>query len=58
MMDADTLTMLCREGDVEANDEFQRQFSPSFNFSKVVGEFDDSACSLVWKIFIFDELVW
>ena len=34
MIDADTLTMLCREGDVEANDEFQRQFSPSCNFQK------------------------
>ena len=57
-MDADTLTMLCREGDVEANDEFQRQFSPLCSFSKAVSEFDDSACSLVRKIFIFDELVW
>ena len=56
-MDADTLTMLCREGDVKANDDFQRQFSPSCNFSKVVSEFDDSACSLVRKIFILDELV-
>ena len=57
-MDADTLTMLCRERDVEANDEFQRQFSPSCSFSKVVGETDDSACSLVRKIFIFDDLMW
>ena len=56
-MDADTLTMLFREGDVEANDDFQLQFSPSCNFSKVVSEFDDSACSLVRKIFILDELV-
>ena len=37
VMDAGTLTMLCREGDVEANDDdFQRQFSPSCDFSKVV----------------------
>ena len=33
-MNADTLTMLCRERDVEANDNFQRQFPPSCNFSK------------------------
>ena len=33
-MDADTLTMLYREGDVEANDDFQRQFSPPCNFFK------------------------
>ena len=26
VMNADTLTMLCREGDVEANDSFRRQF--------------------------------
>ena len=35
MMNADTLTMLCREGGVEANDSFQRQFSPSCNFCKM-----------------------
>ena len=34
VMNADSLTMLCREGDVEANDNFQRQFSPSCTFSK------------------------
>ena len=43
-MNADTLTMLCREGDVEANDSFQRQFS-------VVWKFDDSGRSLVRMIF-------
>ena len=31
---ADTLTMLCREGDVEANDSFRRQLTPSCNFQK------------------------
>ena len=35
-MNADTLTMLSREGDVEANDSFRRQFAPSSNFENVV----------------------
>ena len=35
VMHADTLTMLCREGDVEANDNFQRQFSPSCKIFKM-----------------------
>ena len=35
VMNADTLTMLCREGNVEANDNFQRQFSPSCRFFKM-----------------------
>ena len=33
-MDADTLAMLCREGDVEANDDFQRQFFTFVQFFK------------------------
>ena len=43
--------MLCREGHVEANDSFQRQFSPSCNFQNVVWKFVDSARSLVRMIF-------
>ena len=57
MMNADTLTMLFREGDVEANDSFQRQFSPSCNFQNVLWKFVDSARSLVRKILIFGVLV-
>ena len=44
-MNADTLTLFCSEGDVEANDSFQRQFS-------VVWKLDDSTRSLVRKNFI------
>ena len=54
MMNADTLTMLCREGDVEANDSFQRQFSPSCNFQNVVWKFVDSARSLVRNSFFLE----
>ena len=35
VMNADNLTMHCREGDVEANDNLQRQFTPSCKVSKV-----------------------
>ena len=35
---------------VEANDSFQRHFSPSCNFQSVAWKFDDSARSLVRKI--------
>ena len=56
-MNADTLTMLCREGDVEANDSFQRQFSPPCIFQTVVWKFVASARSLVRNIFIFEVLV-
>ena len=59
-MNADTLTMLCREGDVEANDDFQRQFSTSCNFSKCRLKHDVvSAFSLVqdYNTFIFDRLL-
>ena len=35
VMNADNLTMLCREEDVEANDSLQRQFTPSCKVSKV-----------------------
>ena len=48
MINADTLTVLCRGRDVEANDSFQRQFS------NVVWKFVDSGLSLVRKIFIFE----
>ena len=37
-MNADNLTMLCRERDVEANDSLQRQFTPSCKVSKVSSE--------------------
>ena len=57
VMNADTLTMLCRERDVEANNSFQRQFSPSCNFQNIVWKFVDSARSLVRNIFIFEVLV-
>ena len=57
-MNADTLTMLCREGDDEANDSFQRQFSHSCNFSKCrLKNFDDSARSFVREIFVLGALV-
>ena len=57
-MNADTLTMLCREGDDEANDSFQRQLSHSCKISKCrLKNFDDSARSLVQKIFVFEALV-
>ena len=46
--------MLCREGDVEANDSFQRQFSPSCNFQNVVWKFVDSARSLVRNSFFLE----
>ena len=36
VMNADTLTMLCRQWDVEANDSFRRLFTPSCNFQNVV----------------------
>ena len=48
-MNADTSTMLCREGNVEANDNFQHQFSPSYKFQNVVWKVVDSACGLVRK---------
>ena len=35
-LNADNLTMLCREGDVEANDSLRRQFTPSCKVSKNV----------------------
>ena len=38
-MTADTLTVLCREGDVEANDSFRRQFTPSMPYSKCLFDF-------------------
>ena len=56
-MNADALRMLCRGRDVEANDSFQRQFSPSCNFQNVVWKFDDSARSLVRIFFFFEALV-
>ena len=34
VMNADNSTMLCREGDVEANDSLQRHFAPSCKVSK------------------------
>ena len=45
-MNADTLTTLCKKGDVEAKDSFRRQFS-------VVWKFDDTVGSFVRKISIF-----
>ena len=48
VMNADNLTMLCREGDVEANDSLQRLFTPSCKVSKCHLKFDAvSAFSLV-----------
>ena len=48
VMNADVLTKLCREGDVEANDSFRRHFTPSYNFSKCGLKLDVvSAFSLV-----------
>ena len=44
--------MLWREGDVEINDNFQRQFSPSCSFQNVVWEFDDFARNFVRNIFV------
>ena len=44
-MNADTLTW-----DVEGNDSFQRQFSPSCNFPCVVWKFDDSGCSFALSL--------
>ena len=35
VMNADKLTLLYREGDVEANDSVQRQFAPSCKISRV-----------------------
>ena len=35
VMNADNLTMLCRESDVDANDNLQRQFGPSCKISNV-----------------------
>ena len=37
-MNADKLTMLCREGDEEANDSLQRHFTPSCKVSKASSE--------------------
>ena len=36
VIDVDTVTMLCRKGDVEANDSFRRQFTPSCSLQNVV----------------------
>ena len=49
-MNADTLTMLCIEGDVEANDSFRRQFSLSCNVQNVAWKVDDSACSFALSL--------
>ena len=57
---ADTLTVLCREGDVEANDSFRRLFTPSCNFQKCRLKFDVvSAFSLVqdYDTFICERLL-
>ena len=43
--------MLCRERDVEANDSFRLQFSPTCSaIQNVVWKFDDSACSLALSL--------
>ena len=37
-MNADNVTVLCREGDVETNDSLHRQFTPSCKVSKASSE--------------------
>ena len=58
-MNADTLTMPCREGDVEAKRQFSTSVYTFMRFSNCRLKFDVSACSLVQdrNPFIYERLL-